>query len=55
MLSQDREDNGRILASLGFVNRNRIGQDDFIEFRKVVIDLFPVKVDDELPVFPVDP
>jgi len=55
MLGHDRKDYGRILASLGFVNRNGIGQDNFIEFRKVVIDLFPVKLDGQLPVFPVDP
>ena len=43
MLRENGKDDCRVFRPLGFMYRDGIGQDDFIEFGKVVEDIAPVK------------
>lgn len=43
MLREDGNDDCRIFRPLGFMYRDGVGQNDFIEFRKAVQDLALVK------------
>ena len=54
MLRHDRKDHCWVLAPLGFVDRNGIGQNHLVKLRKVVTDWLSVKIDGQLPFLPVD-
>ena len=46
----DRHDNDRILGSLCLMHGCRIGQDDFIQLRYVILDLTVIKGDQDLAI-----
>ena len=54
MLGHDRKNHCRILAPLGFVDRNSTGQNHLIKPRKVVNDWLSIKIDGQIPFLPVD-
>ena len=43
MLHEQRQDHGGILGPLGFMDRNGVGKDDFLQIGIIVDDLAPVK------------
>ena len=47
MLAVEKDDDGRILAALRLVDRRRVGEREFVEVGRAVLDGAPVEEDNE--------